>query len=138
LLRRLTEKKEKILQAVNEIVAESAEGTLIVVEGKKDIDALRSFGVTGPLLTAKTGGKSFTQLFNEIEFTHPKEVILLLDFDRRGKEATARFALSLERARIKHDLTFWRSFRALAGREVQCIESLPSYLQTLERKTAKL
>jgi 5S rRNA maturation endonuclease (ribonuclease M5) len=138
LLRRLTEKKENILQALSEIADESAKGTLIVVEGKKDMDALRSFGVAGPVLTAKTGGKSITQIFSEIELTQPKEVVLLLDFDRRGKEATARFAAGLERARIKPDLTFWRSLRALTGREVQCIESLTSYLQTLEQKTAKV
>jgi 5S rRNA maturation endonuclease (ribonuclease M5) len=138
LLRRLTEKKEKIMQAVAEIASESAKGTLIVVEGKKDMDALRSFGVAGPMLTAKTGGKSFTQVLNEIELTNPKTVVLLLDFDRRGKEATARFTAGLERAAIKPDLTFWRSLHALAGREIQCIESLTSYLQTLEQKTAKV
>jgi 5S rRNA maturation endonuclease (ribonuclease M5) len=138
LLRRLTDKKEKILQALSEIAAESTKGILIIVEGKKDMDALRNFGVTGPVLTAKTGGKSFIHLLNEIELTQPREVVLLLDFDRRGKEATARFAAGLERARIKPDLIFWRSLRALAGREVQCIESLTSYLQTLERKTAKM
>lgn len=138
MLRRLTEKKEKLQQATNEIAAESAKGTLIIVEGKKDVDTLRSFGITGPILTAKTGGKSFTQLLNEIELTHPKKVVLLLDFDRRGKEATARFTASLERARIKPDLTFWRTLRALVGREVQCIESLTSYAQTLEQKTAKM
>lgn len=138
MLRRLTEKKEKIMQAVAQIAEESAKGTLIIVEGKKDMDALRSFGVAGPVLAAKSGGKSFAQVLNEIELTNPKMIVLLLDFDRRGKEATARFTAGLECAGIKPDLTFWRSLRALAGREIQCIESLTSYLQTLEQKTAKV
>jgi 5S rRNA maturation endonuclease (ribonuclease M5) len=133
---RLKEKQEKIHQILLELAEESAKGTLIVVEGKKDVDALRSFCIDGPVLAVKKGGNSFSQVLLEIEQTCPTEVILLLDFDRRGREATARFKQSLERAQIKPNLTFRRALAALVGREVQCIESLTSYMQTLAHKTA--
>ncbi len=134
---RLKEKQEKIQHTLNELVDESAKGTLIVVEGKKDVDALRDFGVAGPILAVKAGGKSFADTMNEIEQKHLKEVVLLLDFDRRGREATERFKQCLERARIKLNLRFWQELSALLGREIQCIESLTSYMQTLEHKTAQ-
>lgn len=132
---RLKEKHEKIVQILTELSEESARGTPIVVEGKKDVEALRGLGVSGPVLTVKTGGKSFTQALQEIEQTEALEVILLLDFDRRGKEGTARLKENLERAKIKPNLTFWRDFSAMVGREIQCIESLTSYMQTLQQKT---
>jgi 5S rRNA maturation endonuclease (ribonuclease M5) len=132
---RLREKQEKIQQILDALAEESAKGTLIIVEGKKDVEALRSFGVTGPVLTVKTGGKSFTEALHEIEQTGASEVILLLDFDRRGKEGTNRLKQNLERAKIKPDLKFWRELSALLAREIQCIESLNSYLETLQRKT---
>lgn len=135
---RLKEREEKIQQTIAQLAEESARGALIVVEGQKDLDALGSLGVSGKVLLAKAGGKSLTMVLHEIEQAPPERVILLLDFDRRGRETTAKLKQGLERARIKPDLTFWRSLHALVGREVQCIESLTSYLKTLEQKTAKV
>ncbi|HTY74506.1 MAG TPA: toprim domain-containing protein, partial [Candidatus Nanoarchaeia archaeon] len=83
------------------------------------------------------GGKSFNLLLQKIEKEQPKRVILLLDFDRRGREITAKLKQGLERERIKLDLTFWHTFRAIIGRDVQCIESLTSYMRTLDQKITK-
>ena len=62
------------------------------------------------------------------------EVILFLDFDRRGKEGTKHLKQSLERIKIKPNTKLWRALSALVGREIQCIESLTAYLFTLRRK----
>jgi 5S rRNA maturation endonuclease (ribonuclease M5) len=131
----LKEKQEKILQVLTELAEESAKGVPIIVEGKKDVEALRDFGVTGLVFTVKTGGKSYVQAMHEIEQTGASEVVLLLDFDRRGRQGTSRLKESLERARIKPNLGFWVSLSALVGREIQCIEGLVSYMRTLEEKT---
>jgi 5S rRNA maturation endonuclease (ribonuclease M5) len=131
---RLKEKEEKIQQILNALVQESANGKPVIVEGKKDLEALRALGVTGPILSVKTGGKSFADALNEIEKTRASEVVLLLDFDRRGKEGTSRLKQNLERAKIKPNLDFWRAFSALLGREIQCIESLTTYMETLRKQ----
>ena len=85
---RLREKEEKLLQLLSELVEESAKGTPVIVEGKKDVKALRVLGVKGIVLSVKTGGKSFQDAVAEIEQLNAPEVILFLDFDRRGKEGT--------------------------------------------------
>jgi 5S rRNA maturation endonuclease (ribonuclease M5) len=133
---RLREKNQKIGQILVELAEESARKIPIVVEGRKDVDALCSLGVYGPVLTVKTGGKSFAEALQEIEETDAAEVILLLDFDRRGKQDTEHFRQELERAKIKVNIRFWRGLSGLLGREIQCIESLTSYLDTLQRKAA--
>jgi 5S rRNA maturation endonuclease (ribonuclease M5) len=132
---RLKEKLEKIQQILVELSGESESGKLIVVEGKKDVEALRVLGLNGPVITVKTCGKNFSQALKEIEQIDASEVILLLDFDRRGRQATKYFKQNLEIGKIKPNLRFWNSFYALMGREIQCIESLTSYLETLEQKT---
>jgi 5S rRNA maturation endonuclease (ribonuclease M5) len=135
---RLKEKEEKILKVLEALAEESAKGKPIVVEGKKDVDALRALGVAGTVLTVKTGGKSFLDAICEIEKMGVPEVILFLDFDRRGKEGTKRLKQSLERAKIKNNTKLWRALSALVGKEIQCIESLTAYMQTLHAKiTAK-
>jgi len=131
---RLKEKEEKILQVLNALAEESAKGKPIVVEGKKDVNALRALGVTGTVLTVKTGGKSFLDVVSEIEQMGVSEVILFLDFDRRGKEGTKHLKQSLERAKIKPNVKFWRKLSALVGKEIQCVESLTAYLDTLRAK----
>jgi 5S rRNA maturation endonuclease (ribonuclease M5) len=131
---RLKEKQEKILQILNALAEESAEGTPIIVEGKKDVDALRGFGVEGAVVTVKTGGKSFLDVVSELEEAGAEEVVLFLDFDRRGKEGTKCLKKHFERAKIKANLSFWRALLALVGRELQCIEGLVAYMETLRVK----
>jgi 5S rRNA maturation endonuclease (ribonuclease M5) len=131
---RLKEKEEKILQVLEALAEESAKGTPIVVEGKKDVDTLRALGIAGTVLTVKTGGKSFLDAVCEIEKLGEPEVILFLDFDRRGKEGTKQLKKSLERAKIKPNIKFWRDLSALVRKEIQCIESLTAYLTTLRLK----
>jgi 5S rRNA maturation endonuclease (ribonuclease M5) len=131
---RLKEKEEKILKLLEKLAGEASKGKPVVVEGKKDVAALRALGVTGTILTLKTGGKSFLDAVSEIEKMGMPEVILFLDFDRRGREGTKRLKQSLERAKIKPNIKLWRALSALVGRDIQCIESLTAYLVTLRSK----
>ena len=130
------EKLEKIEQTLSILADSSAKGKPIVVEGKKDEKSLRALGICGSVLTVKTGGKSFLEAIAEIENLRAQEVVLLLDFDRRGKEGTLRLKKDLERTKIMVNTRFWRDLEALVGRDIRCIESLPSYILTLEQKAA--
>jgi len=132
---RLKDKREKLEQIVAKLAEEAAKGKPIVVEGKKDAQALLELGVEGVIFTVKTGGKSFLEAAAEIEALGVTEVILLLDSDRRGKEGTKRLQLDLERASVKANVRFWRDLWSLLGREVQCVESLPSYRVTLQQES---
>jgi len=125
---------EKIEQLIAKLVEESAKGKPIVVEGKKDAEALRTLCVAGVVLTVKSGGKSFLQATAEIEAIGVREVVLLLDFDRRGREGTKRLQRDLERAKIKVNIRFWLELRGLVGHDIQCIESLPNYLANVKLK----
>jgi len=126
---------EKIEQIIAKLDEESSKGTPVVVEGKKDADNLQLLGIQGKIITVKTGGKSFLDVVAEIEQSGFRNVILMLDFDRRGKEGTKRLVSELERLHIKANVRFWRSLEGLVSRDIQCIESLPNYLETLKSKT---
>jgi 5S rRNA maturation endonuclease (ribonuclease M5) len=131
----LKEKEEKIQQILECLTEEAARGMPIIVEGKKDIETLKMLNIGGTIIAAKTGGKTLLDTISEIEKTRKKEVILLLDFDRRGKELTKRLKQHLEKTEIKTNLTFWLSLSSIVGKEVKDIEGLASYMETLKRKT---
>jgi 2,5-diamino-6-(ribosylamino)-4(3H)-pyrimidinone 5'-phosphate reductase len=137
LLRRLKEKEEEITQVLDSLVEESAKGTPILVEGKKDVEALRALGVEGPVKTVKTGGKSYLDVVLELENSKTSKVILLLDFDRRGKQGTNRLRQFMEHAGIEVSLEFWRALLGSAGKDVQCVEGLESYLEGLKARIGK-
>jgi len=134
LQKRLIEKEEKIAETIASLREESARGTLILVEGKKDVEALRNLGVEGPVLMVKTGGKSFLDVISELEKTEVSEVVLLLDFDRRGRQGTNRLRHSLESSGIKVNLEFWRALAGSVGKDLQCVEGLTGYLENLRAK----
>ena len=131
---RLKNKEERIQQILERLAEANENNTPIVVEGKKDIETLRTLGITGEIITAKKGGRSLIDILQAIESKQPKEVILLLDFDRRGKETTHFLKNHLERARIIPNLKFWTQLDLLVSRQVKDIEGLAAYMETLKRK----
>jgi len=128
---------EKTQHLIANLLDTASKGHPIVVEGKKDAHALQTLGLTGTILTAKTGGKSFLDATDEIKAQGKREVILLLDFDRRGQEGTKRLQHNLEHAKIKANTHFWHELQNLIGHDIQCIESLPNYFTTTQQKTDK-
>jgi 2,5-diamino-6-(ribosylamino)-4(3H)-pyrimidinone 5'-phosphate reductase len=130
----LERKAEKLTQLLERLAAEATKGTLIVVEGRNDIEALKRLAVEGNIVAVKTAGKSFVDVLAEIEEQEVREVVLLLDFDRRGREWTGRLRRRLEEQRIKVDVNFWNKLRALLGRDVKDVEGLPAYLKTLKKR----
>jgi len=131
---RLREKEEKILKILEQLAQEATKGTPIIVEGKKDVETLKRLSIEGNIVQAKAGGKSFLDALSEAEKFEKEEVILLLDFDRRGRELMKRLKQSLEKAKIKPNITFWRELRSIIGKEVKDVEGLASYMETLKRR----
>ena len=131
---KLEKRTEKILQLLERLEKESAKGIPIVVEGKNDISALQRLNVTGNIISAKTSGKSLLDVLSEVERTGKREVVLLMDFDKRGREWTRRLTQHLERMKIKSNSLFWRELLGLVGRDVKDVEGLATYMETLRKK----
>ncbi|MGB8780785.1 MAG: toprim domain-containing protein [Candidatus Bathyarchaeia archaeon] len=136
--KRLKEREERIQQVLACLIEESIKGILIIVEGRNDVETLRQLGVEGEIISAKTGGRTQQDVICELEESGAKEVIMLLDFDRRGREWTRVLKQRLEKARIKPNLTFWNDLMRFAGREVKDVEGLASYTQTLKKKAGEI
>jgi len=125
---------EKLVKILERLKQQAEKGTPIVVEGKNDVKALHKLGITGEMILAKSAGKSFLDVVAEIENRDATEVMLLLDFDRRGKEYTKRLAKSLECTKISSNLVFWRMFFGLIAKDVKDIEGLAKFFESLNNK----
>jgi len=127
-------KLEEILKLLEKLTKESAKGDPIIVEGRNDVNALHTLGLEGDIISAKSSGKSFLDVLGEIEERRKREVILLMDFDRHGKEWTHRLTHRLEEMRITPNLHFWKELLSLVGHDIKDIEGLATYLETLKKK----
>ncbi|MEM2539467.1 MAG: toprim domain-containing protein [Candidatus Bathyarchaeia archaeon] len=130
----LVRKLEKINCIIERLKSETSMGALLVVEGEKDARALREIGIMSDIIAVKSRGKKLADIVDEIISAGSREIILLMDFDRRGKELTKLLAKSLEAARIKVELSFWQSFSSLLSNDVKDIEGLATYIETLRKK----
>jgi 5S rRNA maturation endonuclease (ribonuclease M5) len=135
--RSLKRRLEEIQLLLDNLIAKAADGTPIIVEGLRDKESLENLEVKGDIISAKTAGKTFLDVLQEIENREKDEVILLMDFDKRGREMTTHLAQSLENNRIKANTIFWKKLSSLVCRDVKDIEGLATYVQTLSRKTGK-
>ena len=122
------------MQLLDRLAEMSAKGIPIIVEGKKDIEALHALDVKGDIISAKTSGRCFLDVLSEVGKRGKREVIVLMDFDRRGKEWTKRLTKHLEEMRVKPNLFFWRKLQDLVGRDVKDVEGLATYMTTLNKR----
>ncbi len=99
------------------------EGTILIVEGKRDIKALRSFGFKGKIL-------EYRQL---LEFLHKegtiKKFILLVDFDKEGKKICKKLYNLLSIKGYKVDLYYWRKISEFKKFGINEIEDIYTYLK---------
>lgn len=130
----LREKVEQIQQILEELAEETSCGKPILVEGERDAETLRALGIDGKVIFAKKGLKTRLDIVSEIEKSSPAEVILMLDFDREGRELTEQLKIHIEKAGIKANTHYWLKLSSLTGREVKDVEGLAAYLKTLKNK----
>ncbi|HER45314.1 MAG TPA: topoisomerase [Thermoplasmatales archaeon] len=102
----------------------------IIVEGDKDIAALRKLELKGEIIRFNKG-QSVSDFCDDIAQKHQK-IILLTDWDWRGGRLGSSIKKHLEN-RVECNITY----RQMFAKRCMCrtVEGIPSWLETLQRKT---
>lgn len=113
-------------------IAEDNKLTPIVVEGEKDIAALRNLGIQGEIISLNTG----TSMPNFCDYLAQKykKIIILTDWDRRGGQLCRIIKKNLM-GRVKLDLSYREIFAK--NTTIRTVEGLPSWLKTIKEKLNK-
>ena len=97
--------------------------SVVIVEGKRDSDALKKIGYAGKILEFHR----FTGMINFADSVAKFErLIILFDRDKKGRILTGKTIQLLQR-RTKIDLTFKRKLRIITKGKIMFIEQLVSY-----------
>ncbi|MBT8242381.1 MAG: toprim domain-containing protein [Nitrosopumilus sp.] len=101
----------------------SIHNAVVIVEGKRDTNALRKLGYDGKIL-------EFHKFSGMIDFVDSvakfERLIILFDRDKKGRTLTGKTIQLLQR-RTKVDLTFKRKLRIITKGKIMFVEQLVSY-----------
>jgi len=96
---------------------------MVVVEGKRDEEALKKLGLSGNICQFH----SFKGLARFVDsMPRYKSIILLLDSDRKGNYLTKRIISQLQH-RMSIDLSFRKKLIAITKGKVKHVENLTLY-----------
>ena len=111
-----------------------SKSTVIIVEGKKDLQALRQFGIPGKILDFR--GRGLPDLCDLVsEF---KKIIILTDFDRTGQNLAKRFYHDLTSRGLNGDLAYYHKFRFYFKKVSKDIESLFGIYEQVKQNPNKI
>lgn len=101
----------------------------IVVEGKNDVSSLRSIEFTGPIIQVNSGESILN--FSENLAEEYREIIILTDFDKKGKTLKRMIQEYLVSSGVKADTYLWDYFCKKSP--IATVEELPSEVERIRR-----
>ncbi|NJD55716.1 MAG: hypothetical protein FIA94_04835 [Nitrospirae bacterium] len=101
----------------------------VIVEGKKDAQALRKLGLAGQIFVLH-GGKGIYEFSEEIAEKCPV-VVILLDWDAKGETLFKSLSCNL-RTHWEEFADFRELLKMLCQKDIKDVESIPSLLMRLE------
>jgi len=124
------ERLKKLEKTVAELI-ERSESEPIIVEGTRDVRALREIGVEGIIKPVNTGAGIIN--FCEALAAEHDSFIILTDWDRKGGQIAHHLRIGFESVDAKYDSQLRARMAMLVKKEIKDVESLPSYLDRLRK-----
>lgn len=117
---------ERLRNFVVMLNEESDKGSVIVVEGRRDAEALSRIGFTGnPAVFHNFKGiADFLDCHDDFD----RKIILLLDMDRTGKHLTSRLVSELQSRRHNVSLFYKKALARITNGKVRHVEDLITYV----------
>ncbi|MGZ7044048.1 MAG: toprim domain-containing protein [Methanobacterium sp.] len=121
----------RLSRIVEELSYRTEQGTTILIEGKKDEEALKKLGINCNIIKVSGSGlKLFEVAEKAVESS--TEVIILTDFDKKGNLLAKKLSKDIESLGSHPDLNIRRNIMNITRRYIKDIESLPKHLKQLE------
>ena len=106
------------------------QGVPILIEGRKDEEALKKLGVEGEFI--KVSGTPLN-LFEIAEIAaKSSKVIILTDFDKKGNQLAKRLSQDIQSLGSEPDMQIRRRIMGMTRKYIKDIQSLPRHINQLE------
>ncbi len=123
------------LEALEELIASlleaSYQGAAIIVEGRRDLQALRALGLPGPVIMASR--RCALDLAEDVARCYA-QIILLTDWDGKGDEMCRTIERHLISVGRKPDKEIRSRLKKLVKKEIKDVESLSRYAERMREQ----
>ncbi len=134
-LQEIRPKRTYDLEALEELIASlidaSYQGAAVIVEGRRDLQALRALGLPGPVILASR--RPALELAEEAARSY-SQIILLTDWDRKGDEMCKAIELHLRSVGSRPDKEIRCRLGKLVKKEIKDVESLSRYAEKMREQ----
>jgi len=103
----------------------------ILIEGRKDEEALKNLGINGNFIKVSGSGLKLFEIA-EKSVESSSKVIILTDFDKKGNQLAKRLAEDIQSLGSYPNLEIRRKIMGLTRKFIKDIESLPRHMKQLE------
>jgi|Deesub1362A_J573_1020465.scaffolds.fasta_scaffold00267_11 5S rRNA maturation endonuclease (ribonuclease M5) len=125
------ERLRRLNTLFQELRDKAREGWVIMVEGERDVIALRGLEVEGEIWPI--GRRPKNELV-DVAGRKRLDVIIMTDWDRRGNEIEKMLVKKLSTWGKIPDTIFKDKLRHLVGREISSLEEIGSFIASLEKR----
>jgi len=110
---------------VNELNDLAGEGGAVLVEGKRDVAALKGLGYLGPVFTISilTSSQAARQKLRD----EVRKMVILTDMDSEGRRLASRYVKFLTSEGVKPSLAERKRLKAAAGGVFRHVENLSRF-----------
>jgi 5S rRNA maturation endonuclease (ribonuclease M5) len=122
------ERLDEIQQLIDELTDRAMCGAVLLVEGRRDVEALTRLGISGEIVM--TSQRSLLTLAEDLA-SSGKDIIILSDWDERGEEVAKQISLYLEADGARPDKAIRESLKGLLKKDIKDVESLDSFVEKL-------
>ncbi len=130
----MKERLEGVTEVI-EVIREKNRTVPIVVEGRKDVKALRELGFPGSIIRIKKR----RSIFHIIESLRGKyeEIIVLTDWDKTGGRLAYRIKKACGANEIKCHMDYRRDIIKYVKKDIKDVEGLPKFIRRAKRELSR-
>jgi len=133
---------QKSVEAILEKVSNALEALLeetkpVIVEGRKDREALVNLGIPEERILVIHSGQSLLVRCEDISQGYP-DIILLPDWDVKGQEFLLSLKSNFEQMGVHCDISFWEVFSTCCRPYIKDVESLPVFWDYLLKEKERM
>jgi len=107
------------------------QGVPILIEGKKDEEALNELGINGKIIKVSGSGLKLFEIA-EMATESSSKVIILTDFDKKGEILAKKLSEDIQSLGSHPDLSIRKKIMSISRKYIKDIESLPKHIRQLE------
>lgn len=127
---------EEFVELWQRLRSESADpGTVVVVEGERDLRALRRLGLSGTIVLVHRG-RALAGTAHDL-VGRSRRVIVLTDWDTEGGHLARRLREFLEAERLRLDLEYRRRLARIVRGELVHVEGLFGWARRLAERSGR-